>query len=369
MPGVLEKRREYLRLMRKMTLEKGHFTIQDIAVATGSPRSTVQDWVNRLVKEKCVVIKEEKRGRAPARYISGSAVLSSACHRIFTTTDDDMVAIYHECRSRGCAAFCAYHHTLAEGALRKTDRDGTLLLEYASLGFQDAHIGLMPSAAVGVLGVRREDGHIVQTIRCIGGPAYSLTDMMGMAEGVCDIQLKRKGQLVEGEVKTMALTHLIIGVDDTDTEEGGATFALALGLLQYMGKLDGVIPIGHSVAMLYPHIRECTAGNSCSFIELAVLPAIVKQVMIIATRFVADESLSPDWGVAIKEGFIIPSGLRSFARDARAGEIGESLARKTAGKYGVMIEGGRGITGALAAVALRGESTDVLLNPTEPLSI
>ena len=48
MSGVLERRREYLRLMRQFTLDKGFFTVTDIQHATSIPRSTAQDWVNRL---------------------------------------------------------------------------------------------------------------------------------------------------------------------------------------------------------------------------------------------------------------------------------------------------------------------------------
>ena len=117
MAGVIEKRRELLDLMRECTLKNGFFTVHDIECVTKLPRSTVQDWVNRLADEKCVLVKEEKRGRNPAKYMARSVMLQSSCKRIFTTVDKDRVAIYHECRSAGCAAFCTYHHSLAKGAV------------------------------------------------------------------------------------------------------------------------------------------------------------------------------------------------------------------------------------------------------------
>jgi len=43
MTGVLEHRREYLRLMRQLTLDNGFFTVTDIQHATGIPRSTAQE--------------------------------------------------------------------------------------------------------------------------------------------------------------------------------------------------------------------------------------------------------------------------------------------------------------------------------------
>lgn len=349
--------------MRKLTLEKGYFTVNDIADLTLLPRSTVQDWMSRLIDERCVFQKEEKRGRHPAKYVITSTILSSACRRIFTTTDGDTVAIYHECMSGGCAAYCAYYHNQAKGSIENVTQDGTWLIEHAKLGQHDADIGLFPLSPVGVVGVRKEGEYIIQTIRCIGGPAYALTDMMAMAEGVYDVKLKKSGGIVEGEVITKAMHHIIIGIDDTDSKEGGATFALALGLLQYIGKLDGVIPIAHHVVMLNPYFERRTAGNSCSFIECAIDPKNISRIKDIVSRFVAEESLSSDWGVAIKDGFLIPEKLRSFGKLAREEKISRKFAEETAENFNIRIIGGEGIIGALAAISYSGLSNEEMLNP------
>ena len=399
MAGVIEKRRELLDLMRECTLKNGFFTVHDIECVTKLPRSTVQDWVNRLADEKCVLVKEEKRGRNPAKYMARSVMLQSSCKRIFTTVDKDRVAIYHECRSAGCAAFCTYHHSLAKGAVFGGHREGMFLIEYAALkdgissggkGGDDGNgnanespdavkIGSFPLSAVGISDIRREGDMIVQQIRCFGGPAYSLTEMMKTAEGVCDIRIRgaesRDGagvtadgkkasgrDIITGEILTRAMKHLIIGIDDTDSEEGGATFALALGLLQYLGKMNGVIPISHRVVMLNPAL-ECTAGNSCSFIELAVLPEVADEVKELAARFVEDESLSDNWGIAVKEGFVISEPLRGFGFSVRERVIAESEIPDIAAKEDLFIRGGKGVVGAVAAVSFCGLATRILLCP------
>ena len=61
MYGVIERRRQYLHLMRQITLEQGFFTVTNIQDAAEIPRSTAQDWINRLVSEGCVVVKERNR--------------------------------------------------------------------------------------------------------------------------------------------------------------------------------------------------------------------------------------------------------------------------------------------------------------------
>ncbi|WAI01058.1 sugar-specific transcriptional regulator TrmB [Methanogenium organophilum] len=363
MAGVIEKRRELLGIMREFTLEYGFFTINDIADATDIPRSTIQDWINRLVTEQCVAVKEEKKGRAPARYMTTNVMMAGSCRRIFTTTDGDLVAIYHQCMSTGCAAFCEYHHRLAGGVIHDVKRDGRILVEYARLGTADSDIGLYPKPAVGVTAVRREGDYIIQTIRCVGGPAYSLTDMMAMAVGVCEVRLKDNGGITEGEVVSRALTHLVIGIDDTDSKEGGATFALALGLLQYLGKMHEVIPINHSVAMLFPGLNRCTAGNSCSFIEIAVNPDAVEHVIGRAVRFIASESLSKEWGIAVKKGFCISDALRGFGLAARDHEVTTEMAITLADSENIILHGGNGRIGAIAAIGLLRENNTVLLNP------
>ena len=367
MPGLIERRKEYLDLIRRFTLEQGYFTVSDIAEEAGVPRSTAQDWIARLMDEGCVVQKEGKRGRAPARFQAVSVLPRSACHRIFTTIDSDRVEIYHECLSSACAAFCEFHHRQAGGILSRVSRDGTLLRECASLGDADAEIGLFPSPAVGVVGLRREGDEIVQRIRCIGGPAYSLTDMMGMASGVERVDLRRDGVLVEGEVTTRALRYVAIGIDDTDTREAGATFALALALLQQVSSLEGVIPIGHHVAMLNPNLPEKTAGNSCSFIEVAAAPESCQAVTDRSLRFLSDEALSKEWGLAIKTGFTIPEELREYGNRVRRQVVARREAAAVAARCGIHIAGGRGVIGAVAALSFIGLEIPVLLDPTREI--
>ena len=364
MSSVLEHRRDYLRLMRQFTLDKGYFTVTDIQKSAGIPRSTAQDWVTRLLREGCVLLRGEKRGRSPARYAAISAVPQSTCRRIFTTVDDTSVEIYHDCMSGACAAFCGYHHALAIGVLSHVERDGTLLRESGRLGSSDISIGLFPKSAVGICGIERQNDLIVQHIRCIGGPAYSLSDMMGRAEGVVHVESQHKGHLVEGKVCTQALMKVTIGIDDTDSQEGGATFALALALLNQVSRIKGVLPISHHVAMLNPAVFRKTAGNSASFIEVAVQPGRYSALVEKTQKFLSDESLSAEWGLAVRKGLIVPEGLREYGRMVRTRVIPRTVAEATAESFGIQLIGGEGVIGALGAVALTGLSHDILLDPT-----
>jgi len=365
MSSVLEHRRDYLRLMRQFTLDKGFFTVTDVQQAAGIPRSTAQDWVYRLLNEGCVLLREEKRGRSAARYAAISAMPASTCKRIFTTVDGDLVAIYHDCMSGACAAFCGYHHTLAGGVLSRVQRDGTLLIESANIGMKEITVGLSPHSAVGVYGVLREGDTIIQNILSIGGPAYSLSDMMARADGVLRVESRHDGHLVKGNVWTRALTQVTIGIDDTDTRDGGATFALALALLNHLSNIKGILPISHHVAMLNPDVASKTAGNSSSFIEVAIVPDRYPVLVERSRKFVADEALSKEWGIAFLTGLQIPPGLRAYGKMVREEVITRPVAEETAERFGISLYGGNGVIGALGAVALAGLPHEILLDPVK----
>jgi hypothetical protein len=355
--------------MRQFTNDNGFFTVTDFQQAAQIPRSTAQDWVNRLVSEGCVIIQAEKRGRSAATYAAISAVPQSTCRRLFTTVEDERVEIYHDCMSGGCAAFCGFHHALAGGVIASVVRDGTLLRECARTGKQEIEVGPPPLPAVGVNGIEQEGGYIIQHIRSIGGPAYSLSDMMALADGVCKVEIHHTGSSVEGKVWTRALSHVTIGIDDTDTKEGGATFALALALLMHLASFKGVLPIAHHVVMLNPAIYRKTAGNSASFIELAVEPDKCAGVIGRSKKFVAGESLSPDWGMAVRQGFVIPPGLREYGRIVRTEVVTRPVAEATAERFGVELHGGNGVIGALGAVALSRLPQDVLLDSRREVTV
>jgi len=367
MAGVLEHRRKYLRMMRQFTLDNGFFTVTEFQRAAKIPRSTAQDWVNRLVREGCVVIREEKRGRSAATYASISTVPQSTCRRIFTTLEGNQVEIFHDCLSGACAAYCGIHHELAGGAIAKVERDGTLLRENGVIGLKKADVGLPPLPAVGVTGIELDGEFIIQHIRCIGGPAYSLSDMMARAEGVCRIEISRSGPIIEGKVWTRALRHLTIGIDDTDSKEGGATFALAFALLAHLSAIRGVLPIAHHVVMLNPSVYGKTTGNSASIIEIAVEAEQCSSVMERAKKFIAGESLSPEWGLAVRAGFTIPEGLREYGMFARTGIITRPVAEAAAESSGAQLYGGNGVIGALGAVALSRLPYEILLDPGKSL--
>ena len=85
-----------------------------------------------------------------------------------------------------------------------------------------------------------------------------------------------------------------------------------------------------------------------------VITGMIDQIISETVRFVSDESVSPSWGVAVRSGIQIPEDLRSFGLTARREIVSCLTARSVAKASSVMLTGGEGVIGALAAIALVG---------------
>jgi len=361
---VIERRRVCLELARLISREKGYFTIGEIVDRTGMPRSTVQDWINRLVEEGCVKLVQERDGSIPAKYVSITQTFpASSCRRIFTTVDGDQIEIFHACRSVGCLEFCEWAHGGAGGVVRSVRKEGMLLHEIAEVGRSEIDLGRY---SVGVMDIFVEEGIVYQRIASRGGPAYSLTEMMQLAEGVIEVRVEKHLNYTVGTILTEALLHLTIAVDDTDWADRGATFALTLALLNMLLALPGVFPISHKVAFLKPDLPYRTVGNSVSFIELAIRHNMLEMAIDESVKYLKSETLSDNTGMAYRTGFRENSGLRAFAAKARCEEVTVEDARRVAelANVGVIeVTGGRGIIGAVAALGLSGLPPEVLFDP------
>nr|MDO8079952.1 hypothetical protein [Candidatus Freyarchaeota archaeon] len=373
MSKILEKRKLCIGLVRRLTDEVGSFTVQDIIFETGLPRSTVQDWVRRLLEEQQIDLVESASGRKPARYAFRlkPSLPYSACKRIFTTIDTarEIGEIYHNCSSEGAVMFCAFTHKKAEGVITSTRYEGLMLREKFRLGSTlQKKIDKPTGSSVVVERVDLCGDKVVQTLKAFGGPAHSLTETMKNAKGVLRVELEDKGSYTEGRIFTDPLEHLTIGIDDTDTEDAGATWALSLSLLDHLG--ESAEKISHKVVMLNPNIKYKTAGNAASFLEIAIDPTKYDEIINKSINFLRTTTLSENTAVTVLHGLKIPNELKKFANNVRAKEVKSSDALKTAKKCGIdvfEVTGKMGIIGAVASLAFFESNSEVLMDASASL--
>ncbi len=365
MSKTLKKRTVCLNLVKTLSKEKGFFTITDIIDETNTPRSTIQDWINRLIIEGYIVKMEDAAGSRPAKfnYVMKSEY-PTACKNIFTCLDrkHDLVEIYHFCGSEGCTAYCASAHKQTGGAILETRHEGFILRELAKIG-KAPLIGLGSKAGVGIEAISIEDNMIVQSIKATGGPAYSLTETMGGAIGVKRIEHTKKDTYIEGKIYTDALQHVTIGIDDTDDLEEGATWATSLALLNNLKRINR---IAHKIVFLNPSIKYKTLGNNAAFIEFAVKESSYDLVISNVVDFLQYKTVSEETAIAIMKGLVVPNELKAFANLVREKEVPISTAEQVAKDLNIdliEITGTRGKVGALASIAFLREDPSSLMNP------
>jgi tRNA(Ile2) C34 agmatinyltransferase TiaS len=73
--------------------------------------------------------------------------------------------------------------------------------------------------------------------------------------------------------------------------------------------------------------------------------------------------------MAVKQGFRIDPDLRVYGQKVREGRINPGEVRKVAERYDIDLYGGRGVIGALAAVALAGLPNEILLDPEQAVPV
>ncbi len=364
-----------MQVLRELTKEKGQFTVNDLIERMNLPRSTVQDWISRLLMEKSIQVVTEASGRKAAHYRYNRTPMISPCKKIITTADvkNGLVEIYHKCQSVGAQNYCASEY-LKEGLVYESDPTGLFLRQKARIGEKPIDFTKKGSASIGIERIEIIDGKFVlQTIKSkIGGAAIAVTKTLDKARGCLHMEVEENDDYVIGKLRTNLLLHYTVGVDDTDDEQHeAATWEVTMRLMNALSEELKVESIAHKIVRLYPKITHKTGGNSACFIEVGVLPETVKEFKEFCVEFLQQETDSKETAIAFMEGLVVPERLKDFARKARNEEITIEETKQVAKGLGielVSVTGEWGMIGALASIGFLYASREELLDVTRDLT-
>ena len=179
----------------------------------------------------------------------------------------------------------------------------------------------------------------------------------GMGEGVKYIELIQVGggsKAGKATVVTPKLEKVVIGVDDTDTKDAGATWTMAHNLGVELAGM-GFEYLDHIIVQLYPHnphkTQNCVSIALTFAVESERKQDLIDKVIEILKR----DTLSDKTAIAILEGLDIPPELREYSIATKSGMMDVETAEKTAEKLGIpliAVKGEQGKVGALAALGL-----------------
>jgi methanogenesis imperfect marker protein 11 len=279
---------------------------------------------------------------------------------IVAVAGTDCVELIETTNCYGGAAWARYHYSQTSPLIVSSRSLGNTTRYLIKVG--TSHLKLRASvSAGGIESVELSQNAVKVTYAGLGGGGVGATMCRALARDVIDYDLTPAGgsKMSRGTLTLPKRSRIIIGVDDTDTKEEGATWSLVNNIAT---KVDSkaLRYISHAIVQLYP-VKAKTKNCVATVVEFASLNdgKPIKKFK----KLLEDLSLSDKTGMAVLKSFSAER-LSSYGDAARSGEVSHSAAIQAADAAGVEVcLEGRGIIGAIAALPFFSQSdTSVMLD-------
>ncbi|WP_214019323.1 methanogenesis marker protein 11 [Methanoculleus sp.] len=199
----------------------------------------------------------------------------------------------------------------------------------------------------GIAGVAVEGDEIAVTYRGLGGGGVGASICRATAAGVvrCESDPAGGGRLAGSTIWLPRRERVIVGIDDTDTPEEGATWTLAHNIARAVED-DRSRYLSHTIVQLYPvpyRTKNCVA-IACEF-ATSDPAGLVRHYR----DYLEEYTLSEETGLAVWRGFD-PSPLEEFGGRVKRGEVSPDDLAALEDPRLVIVMDGRGAIGAVAAI-------------------
>ncbi|MEN3062163.1 MAG: methanogenesis marker protein 11 [Candidatus Methanosuratincola petrocarbonis] len=295
--------------------------------------------------------------------VSGKRWISPHARVIVVVDERSGVAEIIEDHARGVclggSAWSLYHYTRNSKGVFWSKREGPRLfykLRLSSPG-SEAPAGLQASYRPASIESVELDGDLVRiTYSGLAGAGVAALSR-GLAEGVIDTDVKDWGggkKVGRATITVRRKEKLIIGVDDTDRSDEGATWSLVNELaLELCRRLPGVDYLEHAIVQLYPQNPHKTQNCVAVSVSFAVLPTLVETAIKTFSGMLGSETFSKETGMACFRGIQVPDAAMHFARRAKERMVTVEEAEYVATSSGfelLRVTGSRGLIGAVASI-------------------
>jgi len=154
------------------------------------------------------------------------------------------------------------------------------------------------------------------------------------------------GKLAGATLWLPRMQRVIIGVDDTDTPDEGATWTLVHNIARAVED-ERMVYLSHTIVQLYPvayRTKNCVALAA----EFATTDpdSLVSRFRGLLEKY----TLSQKTGMAVYAGFSPSEDLIAYGRKVKRGEVEPGLLSSVRDPCLRIVMNGRGITGAVAAI-------------------
>jgi methanogenesis imperfect marker protein 11 len=265
--------------------------------------------------------------------------------------------IIEECCAQGPVEWDAVNRLRARGALDHVEVQGTTLIMDARLGEGPVRFGPASRDTGGqaLKSVVVKGDKVETTWLGLAGASVGVGACLPQAEGVEKVEFLSDEEVGGSRAVELRLTtplhhRLVIGIDDTDTKEKGATWVLGLKLAREM---PHAVFLSHKIIQLNPNAPQKTTNCSSTAVSFAVLPDYVGKAVEWARKFVSENTYSSETAMATFEGLDVSRGLMRFGAEAKATILSIHDAEHAAEEAGlklIEVTGRRGLIGAVAAI-------------------
>ncbi len=293
----------------------------------------------------------------------------SPYERIIAMTDGEYIEL-HEFHARnkcsGGAAWEVYHYPRVSNLVLGARREGSRNIFVVRTG--RAELNLIPGVAGAGMEMAEINGENIEiTYAGLAGGGIAATVCRGMAEGVKGIEIIQEGgggKLGKAKLVVPAMKKVVIGVDDTDTKESGATWSL-VNEIAYKLEKDGLgIYLLHTITQLY--LDNPYKTTNCVSISVTFATQDVEALVDEFGSMLEERTLSEDTAMAVSTQITIDEELREYGKLAKMEMLDVNYARDVAERNDIeliAVTGERGIIGALAAISFSDSPDDAVKIP------
>ncbi len=276
--------------------------------------------------------------------------------KVITLVDDGLVELieYHPCPSG--SHWMIYQYQNSSELILTANRDGNKHTYISKIGKAPLELKASFNAA-GIEEISVNDNEVKVVHAGLAGAGVGAAMCRGMAEGVKRVELYETGggsKLGKAAVITPIMEKVVIGVDDTDTKDEGATWTMAHNLGLKLAN-EGFEYLDHIIVQLYPHNPHKTQNCVSVALSFAIMPGQRDELINRTIEILKEDSLSDKTSIAILDGIMIPEELREYSIRTKQNMMSIEEAEKIAEKLGIeliSVTGSHGKIGALAALGL-----------------
>ncbi len=281
------------------------------------------------------------------------------CKGIYIMVDEKngIATLIEECIAKGPVEWDAVNRKRAGGALNSVRVEGTTLIMDAIIGEREIHFG-PASKDLGGQGLRslKVEGDLVKTTWVgLAGASVGIGACLPQGPGTICTEYPDNFKIggahrAEVTITTPKMVRVIIAIDDTDTREKGASWAMMLKMAQ--GAPVGHF-IEHKIIQLNPNVPDKTTNCVSTAASFAVKEGDVSNLLDYAYEYVKKNTFSSETTLAIFQGLKVPEEVREYGLSAKSKILKIKDAQEVAERNDIKlihVTGKRGSIGAVAGI-------------------